>query len=182
MNYQQDSQKLVLVGEQGSGKTSLLKDLISAFRIIGLEVAGLLSLGIFEGGKKIAIEVVDLNSDESQILAKLTGDIYTGLRYGDWAFDRGTINWANWRLEAISHTDVFILDEIGPLELEKNAGFMEGLTIMSQEAYQLGIITARPKCIELLVARFPDLQIFHLDDWDKNKLKAHILSLTQRIK
>lgn len=181
MNSQLHPQKLALIGERESGKTTLLLDLIKAFCLKRLDVAGIVSIGIFEEGVKVAIKAIDLESSESHILAILSKEIKTDLQYGDWSFYAETIEWANQRLATITHTDLFILDEIGPLELERDGGFYDGLSAMERENYRLGILTARPKCSDSLLCRFPELQILPLASWDINRLRAYILSLIESI-
>ena len=159
-----------LVGKRGSGKTALMIELVKAFREGGLTVEGVLSPGIFEDNKKIAVEIVDLKSDSSRLIAKLAGIEQTGLRYGDWSFFQEAIDWANQQLSAVQNPDVFILDELGPLELDVGIGLQVGLDVLKHGHFDLGILTARPKCIDALNAHFPNIKIYRLNSWDQEAL------------
>jgi nucleoside-triphosphatase len=175
-------QRLALIGERGCGKTSLILYLVEAFQKSGLAPAGVVSIGIFEQGEKVAIEVLDLMSGTSRLLARLRKEVVTDLRFGDWSFYPETFEWANYQLGSISQTELLIVDEIGPLELEQGGGFKVGLSLFEKGNFHLGIMTARPKCVEDLQNRLPKLQLFSIASWDKNKLFDHILSFDDRIK
>jgi nucleoside-triphosphatase THEP1 len=176
------SQQLALIGERGCGKTSFILDLVEAFQKSGVAMAGIVSIGIFEQGEKVAIEVVDLMSGESRLLARIQKEVETDLRFGDWSFFPETFEWANQQLGSISQTDLLILDEIGPLELDQGSGFQDGLSLFEKGNFHLGILTARPKCVVALQNRLTNLKLFLMTSWDKNELFNYILSFGDRIK
>ncbi len=177
MNSKLHPLKLALIGERGTGKTSLLLDLIKSFHKKEVEVAGIISRGIFNNGVKVAIEAVDIESGEGHVLARLTTDVKTDLQYGDWSFYLQTIDWANQRLTKITQTDILIVDEIGPMELDQDGGFQAGLSLFDRSNFRIGILTARPKCVDALSNRFPGLQFYSVTFGDKNQLYEQILSL-----
>lgn len=170
MHSERESRIIGLVGKRGSGKTALMIELVKAIRGGGLTVEGVLSQGIFEDNEKIAVEIVDLTSGSSRLMAKLAEIEQTELQYGDWSFFPEAIDWANQRLSAVQSPNVFILDEVGPLELEIGSGLQVGLDILKRGHFNLGILTARPKCIDGLKARFPDIEIYWLKSWNQETL------------
>jgi nucleoside-triphosphatase len=59
----------IVTGERGAGKTAFCARLIELARSAGQQVAGVLSPAVFEGGEKIAIDVIDLRTNERRRLA-----------------------------------------------------------------------------------------------------------------
>ena len=169
--------KVAISAVRGSGKTTLLLGLVKALRDKGLEVKGVIEAGIFEGDKKIAIEMIDLNTGESRLLAKLAGETKTDLQFGDWTFYRETFHWANNRIVQADTMDVFVLDEVGPLELKKKCGLQTGLEVMASNVFGLGIMTVRPKCLNALKDRFANIVVYSLKSWEKESLKKELLRI-----
>jgi nucleoside-triphosphatase THEP1 len=181
MGNQMDRMILALSGVRGSGKTSLLMDLVKALRNHGLTVKGVLEWGIFEGDKKVAIEVLDLAVEESRILARLAEEMTTDLQFGDWTFFPDTFDWANERLMKVDTADAFILDEVGPLELDQGKGLQAGLAVMSTRAYRMGIMTIRPKCLEMVYDLFPNIIVYSMSKWEKETLLNELLRIALSI-
>lgn len=170
MNMKHKGTRIAIEGARESGKTSLLIDLVKCFREFDLEVQGILEAGIFEGNKKVAIEVMDLAAGESRVLAQLSTEAKTELQCGDWSFFPEIFDWANERLAKIDTTDAFILDEVGPIELEQGGGLQMGLQVMSTRDYHMGIMSIRPKCLEAAKDLFPDLTVYSMTEWDTKPL------------
>ncbi|MDY6868151.1 MAG: nucleoside-triphosphatase [Chloroflexota bacterium] len=170
MDTIREGTRIAIAGFRESGKTSLLIDFVKGLREWNLEVQGVIEAGIFEGDRKVAIEVMDLAAGESRMLAQLSTEVISELQFGDWTFFPAAFEWANERLAKIVEPDVFILDEVGPLELEQGKGLQAGLRSMSAGEYGLGIMTIRPKCLEGVMELFPDLLVYSLNNWDKESL------------
>jgi nucleoside-triphosphatase THEP1 len=173
--------RVAVCGERGCGKTSMLMDLVKALRNHGLTVKGTLEAGIFEGDEKVAIEVMDLAAGESRLLARSADETITELQFGDWTFYTQAFDWANERLAKMNNMDVFVLDEIGPLELNQGCGLQAGLDVMAGNNYNMGIVTVRPKCLEALVNHFPDLTVYSLPLWEGESLINELLRIAIRI-
>lgn len=181
MNENQGNRIIGLVGERGSGKTSLILDLLQNLQNQDLQIAGIISPGIFEGDRKIAIEMIELKSRQGRLLAVLRNENETGVQFGDWSFFEETLNWANQRLQAISSCDILILDEIGPLELDFNQGLQQGLNKMVAGEYKLGLVSLRPKCTESIQHFFPQVELFFLDALGQQVIKDTILRIVNNI-
>jgi len=159
------------VGERSSGKTSLILHLLGKIQIKNLSIAGVISPGIFDGERKVAIELIDLISREGRLLARLTEEEPTEMQFGDWSFYKETLDWGNQRLKAVEASDLLILDEVGPLELDLNQGLLEGLARMQEGQYKVGIVTLRPRCAESIQRRFPNIELFYLEALDHAVIK-----------
>jgi nucleoside-triphosphatase THEP1 len=173
--------RIAISGVRGSGKTTFLIDLVKKLTGSGLEVQGVLEAGIFEDDKKVAIEVIDLAAGESRILARLSTEETTKLQFGDWTFFPEAFEWANERLMETNNPDVFILDEVGPLELRQGMGLQAGLKVMTSKTYGLGIMTVRPKCLTKVNRLFPDAKTYSLNRWGKEPLLNELFRIASHI-
>ncbi len=72
--------------------------------------------------------------------------------------DKDTIAWGNTCLDAISRTDLLLIDEIGPLELIQGRGLTRALPALENAGYRLAIVTMRPSLMESLKNRLGRLK------------------------
>lgn len=169
--------QIALSGMRGSGKTSCLIGLVAVLKKKGVDVKGVLSPAVFEGERKVAIEMEDLATGERRILARLVHETPADLEFGDWAFNEETIAWGNACLSKVGYADVLIIDEIGPLELTLGRGLQEGLRQMTLGKYRVGILTIRPKCLSALKANFPGIREYPLSSWKRETLMKEIIRI-----
>ncbi len=141
----------VLTGERGAGKTTHCRALVEQARAAGWDVAGLLSLAIFKGGVKTGILTQDLRTGEARPLAVLATQpplTTHHLPLGQWHFDPSVIAWGNQILESRQPCDLFIVDELGPLEFFRGEGWVSAFDALRQVHYRLTVIVIRPECID----------------------------------
>ena len=115
---------LLLTGEIHIGKTTVCQSVIAQARQCGWRVAGLLSPTVFDAdGERVAVEMTNLSTDEKRTLAVLNQET-EGPRLGPYSFYPQTLAWGhNVIARAIaSGCDLLIIDEVGRLELEQDAG------------------------------------------------------------
>lgn len=141
----------VLTGGRGIGKTTLCRDLADQARAAGWKVAGLLSLAVFENGVKTGILAEDLRTGESRPLAMLANQSPVTnyqLPLGQWIFDPSVIDWGNQILQSREPCDLFIVDELGPLEIYRGEGWVNAFDALRQVPYRFGVVVIRPECID----------------------------------
>ena len=150
-----DRPKLLLVtGLRGSGKTLWCMDLVGRAHARGLNLCGLISPSIFLNDKKIGIGLKDLKTSEQHRLAYRKGDEDGDIQTQDWQMVAETLEWGNSILERIDTCDLFILDEIGPFELEHGIGLVAGLDIIDHAKEFPCVVVIRPTLIEKALARW----------------------------
>ncbi|MBN2149609.1 MAG: hypothetical protein JW726_19635 [Anaerolineales bacterium] len=142
------AQSWMLTGARGAGKTTFCRALAAHARAQGWQAAGLLSPGVFEGSRKIAILAEDVRSGTTRPLAALNPLTATDLALGPWYFSRSTLEWGNLLLEASLPCDLLIVDELGPLELVRQEGWHAALAVLRQEYYRLAMVVIRPELQE----------------------------------
>jgi nucleoside-triphosphatase THEP1 len=143
----------LLTAPRGAGKTTFCRVLADQARAAGWDVAGLLSPPIFENGVKTGILAENLRTGETRHLAQLAASSHLPLSafhlpLGVWLFDPSILVWGNQALEICLPCDLFIVDELGPLELIRGEGWSNALAALRQSTYRVGVVVIRPECID----------------------------------
>jgi len=145
---------LLVTGPRGSGKTLWCMDLVGRAHAHGLHTCGLISPSIFLNDEKIGIDLRNLQTGEQRRLAYRKGDENGDIQTQDWQMVAETMEWGNSILEHIKTCDLFILDEIGPFELEHGIGLVAGLDIIDHATDFPCVVVIRPSLIEKALARW----------------------------
>jgi nucleoside-triphosphatase THEP1 len=145
-----------LTGWRKTGKTSLLLNLIRQADCLSLDLAGVVSPGRFIDHIETGKFVWDLRSREKFLLASAVPGELLGMQLGLWTFDEDVLAWGNACFAAIEYCDVLLVDEIGPLELERKMGWMAALDALERVTARTAIVVIRPECLETMTARFPE--------------------------
>lgn len=146
----------LLTAPSGAGKTTWCLHLAKDAADLGIHVSGLCSPAIFEMGQKIGIDLLDLRTSTRKRLATPKPEISIGLATEHWLFEEATVQWGNLLLkqELSSLNELFILDELGPLELERNLGFTNAFPILDARQHHLACVVVRPSLLSLARARW----------------------------
>ena len=164
MGMSLDGRLWIISGARGAGKTSLCARLVEMARQAGWDRAGLLSPAVFEGGVKTGIAVTDLRGGETRTLARLTQPGETAaVRTVQWAFDEQVLAWGDRVLAQSTPCDLLVVDELGPLEFQRGQGWLAGLAAVDSRAYRLGLLVLRPELLETAAIRWPDGQVYTVD-------------------
>ena len=139
---------LVISGWRGVGKTALCEKIVAQARRAGRTVAGVLSPGRFAGGEKTGFFAVDVATRETRLLASTVPGEIDGLQLGPWAFDLQVVEWGNQCLQHTTRPDLLVIDEIGPLEFERNTGWWSSFEVLNRKSYQLALAVIRPEYLE----------------------------------
>jgi len=108
---------LLLTGNPGVGKTTVLIKTVNALKESGYKVGGMISREVREGGTRVGFEILDLNSSKRGWLAHINQK--SGKQVGKYRVnieDLNTIG-AQAIMDAVENCDVIAIDEIGPMEL-----------------------------------------------------------------
>jgi nucleoside-triphosphatase len=108
---------LLLTGNPGVGKTTVLTKTVDALRAEGCTVGGMISREVREGGARVGFEIMDLTSGRRGWLAHVNQKSGPQVsRYRVNIEDLSGIG-AEAILVAVKNCDVVAVDEIGPMEL-----------------------------------------------------------------
>jgi len=108
---------LLLTGNPGVGKTSVLMKTVNALKEGGCKSGGMISREIREGGTRVGFEILDLNSSKRGWLAHVGQR--SGPQVGKYRVNIKDLNGIGVQaiLDAVENCDVIAIDEIGPMEL-----------------------------------------------------------------
>ncbi|MBO9309410.1 MAG: hypothetical protein J7551_06465 [Chloroflexi bacterium] len=154
-------QIVVITGESGAGKTTWCGQMRAFAEREALRVAGLISYGVFDGDRKVAIALCALPSGEQRILATRR-EYVVGAATPCWQFDESVLAWGDSQLAALGACDVLIVDELGPLELLHGRGWQSAFAALEAARYQLACVVVRPALVERFTARFSAAQVIAL--------------------
>jgi nucleoside-triphosphatase len=165
----------IITGSRGAGKTTFCARLAKAARAAGWAVKGLLSHAVYEGSLRTAIDAEDLTQGEIQRLAVRSDDAPTpGSRH--WKFDAGVLAWGNAILAASTPTDLLVIDELGPLELERERGWGNGLAAIDSRHYAIALVVIRSELIGEALNRWGEAYMVEIDTPEDSEEKARVLS------
>ena len=156
--------RLIVTGASGTGKTTFCQRVVDAADAAGRQVAGLLSLPRFEGGQKTGIVVLNVSSGKKRLLASNRYNEIPGLSLGQWTFDVDTLKWGNDALEHLPSYDVVIVDELGPLEFERQQGWTAGFQVLLGHTKGIALATIRPSLLARLQAFWPGSVTMYVGD------------------
>ncbi len=143
---------LVLSGPSGCGKTRLCARVAELARAQGLAVGGVLTPARFEGERKVGLDVQDLRTAQAWPLAEAAPGP-DGPATGAWHFHSAGLQAGRQALERATPCHILIVDELGPLELERGEGWQVALDVLASGQFRLGLVVVRPA----LVPRFLEL-------------------------
>lgn len=155
---------VILTGDLQSGKTSLCQELAQKAKEEGVQLAGLLSPGVFQEGKKNGIDVINLDNWERQHLAKLREKDQTGLETQRWSFYPEIVQWGNQALINAVPCDLLIMDELGPLEFTRGEGWIAGLAAVDSGSYLSALVVIRPSLLKMAGQRWKISRVYDLND------------------
>lgn len=160
----------LLTGPIGAGKTTFCRRLAQTARSQGWDAAGLLSPARMEAGRKIGILAEDLRSGEQLTLACIHSSPQAGLHLGSWHFDERVLDWGNQVIAKSSPCDLLIVDELGPLEFNRQIGLTAALEVISRGCYKIGCVVVRPSLLAEAHARWPWARPLDISEASVHKL------------
>jgi len=139
---------VVLVsGWRGVGKTTALLTVRAAALDVGLSVGGFLSVARTGArGEKNGIDLMDAATGAVVPLATVGGD--GAVRTGHYTFNPAALDAGLRFADAGQAADVFFVDELGPLELERGAGWAAVIPLITARAYGAALVVVRPELID----------------------------------
>ncbi|HAL61274.1 MAG TPA: hypothetical protein DCP08_02580 [Chloroflexi bacterium] len=154
---------MLLAGQRGVGKTTVCQRLVEIASRQGYRLAGVLTPALFDqSGAKVGFEVVDAGSGERRVLARADSDL-GGPRIGRYSFDLNSLSWACDLLQRAlaSGCDLLIVDEIGPLELERGQGFLTILRHLQRKIPCHTLLVVRSELLNDLRRHLPQAELLY---------------------
>jgi nucleoside-triphosphatase THEP1 len=180
-------QAIFLTGRRGVGKTTVCQAVAELARRRGYRPDGVITPALYDGhGAKVGFEALDVGSGDRWPLAHTdpsTGSGHRrelgGPRVGRYVFDRAGLDRALEVLKraATAGCDLFMVDEIGPLELEQGEGFAPILDLLPVEGSAHTLIVVRPALLDPLRLHLRDTEsaVFSVTVENRDELPLRIV-------
>lgn len=140
----------IVTGGRGAGKTTFCRHAAARAAAAGLDVAGLLAPARMEAGEKTGIFVEDLRTGSRRLFASTRPLGAESFPMGRWHIDAQAIRWCDEVLRSAVPCDLLVIDEIGPLELERQCGMTAWESALNSASYRAALAVVRRE----LEARF----------------------------
>jgi nucleoside-triphosphatase THEP1 len=131
----------VLTGERGIGKTNVCRATVAAARREGYACGGILTLA--DGDLR---DVFDVSSGDVRRLT-LERDAARAVDQGRFRFDPRALRWGSAALARATPCDLLVVDEIGPLELERGGGWANAFDVLHSQDFALALVVVRPELV-----------------------------------
>ncbi|MFB0534847.1 MAG: nucleoside-triphosphatase [Anaerolineae bacterium] len=187
------NQTILLTGGRGVGKTTVCQAVAELVRRRGYRPGGVITPALYacpehgrrdSHGAKIGFEAVDVGSGEHWPLARTDQEL-GGPGVGPYSLDPAALARALkvLRKAAIPETsttvpcDLFMLDEIGPLELEQGEGFAPILDLLPLEGPTYTLIVVRPALLDQLRLHLRDTEctVFNVTEGNRDEMPLWIV-------
>ena len=171
----------VVAGDIGDGKTAWLVRLTGLLKEKGIKAGGILALRIMEEGRTTGYDINDISSDIRTPFLRHTGDASMGV-------ERFTVDEAGYKagLRALDsaanhHSEVIIIDEVGPLEL-RGQGWHDRLNDLLQLPGAILILAVRKSLTQTVTDNYnlPKTCVVDIDTTDVVKFAGEIAELTAK--
>ena len=149
----------VLTGEHGSGKTSVCTQVVAGVQARGLDAAGIIT-GRSGPEPDAPREVMDVRSGSRRLFGARTtktpaGDAHSTDFTSDpltprWKYGLEVFTWASEVLSSATPCDLLLVDEVGPLELLGNRGWVSALDVLRGGDFQAALVVCRPSLVDAL--------------------------------
>lgn len=153
----------LLCGNSGSGKTTSLLRLLERIKPLNLDCRGIICPPGFANDEKTNIEIMDVATGGSRLLAVINNDRTKTLATARWKLEPSAVVWGNLILQRSIPCNILIVDEIGPLEFDRGEGLVEGFNALDSRDYQMALVTIRPSLLEQALQRWTDSVVIQID-------------------
>jgi len=144
---------VLLTGVSGSGKTSILANVIKLARDRGLTVGGFISPAVYENGENVGADILNVYSGRRAIISRKKDRAdFDGEPVCEYLLNRDGIQLGEAALRRTA-CDLIIIDEIGPYEL-KGGGYMrEASKVIGSQVKK--VVVVRPRLVKNFLEKFP---------------------------
>jgi nucleoside-triphosphatase THEP1 len=170
---------ILISGDRRAGKTTVLLTVRESAIRAGRGVGGVLSVARFEESGKVGIDVMDAATGRTMPLATI-GEVTGGaddVRIGHYTFDPDALAAGLRYAEAGRGADVFFVDELGPLELQRGAGWVAVIDMIRARDFGVALVTIRPELLDHArekMALPPDALLILVDAANRDAVAAQL--------
>ena len=170
---------ILVTGNTGSGKTTLVGEAVNLVRARGVRVAGILAPGLLDHGRRTGFDIMDLATGESTALAREHQD--AGGQHARWsrfAFRPDGLDQGRRALGPAAYgADVIVVDEVGPFELS-GGGWAAALDRLAQNYRGTLLLVVRASVADAVIARWgsPDTVVCEASETPADAIADRIIA------
>jgi nucleoside-triphosphatase THEP1 len=144
------SRIVILTGERSVGKSTVCHKTVGLAQARQYTCGGVLTLSRSNGGR----DVLDVRSgDVSRLtLEPATGE---GVIQGRFRFDPAVLAWGNDVLSRAAPCHLLVVDELGPLEMERGRGWVKAFDVLEDTDFTLALVVVRSELLAQVQLRLP---------------------------
>ena len=171
---------ILLTGQVHIGKTTVCQSVVEQAHTRGRSVGGVLTPAVFDSqGQRVGFDIIDLATLERRQLARLDCDL-GGPSIGPHYFDSSALQWGHELIVRALAQDfeLLVIDEIGRLELEQDAGFRV-VSLLATTPLPNCLLVVRTPLVEIFRQRLPQLRhtAFELTMSNRNRAASQVFRL-----
>lgn len=146
---------VILTGERNTGKTTACRKTITLAQAQGYICSGVLTLSDANDVR----DVLDVHSGRARRLTiepnDFDADGNTAIVQGRFRFHPEIMDWGNDVLAQIAACHLLVVDELGPLEIERGQGWQKAFDALRGNNYALALVVVRPELLEQAKLKLP---------------------------
>lgn len=141
---------IILTGEREAGKSTACRETIALAQARGYTCGGVLTLSRPDG----ALDLLDVQSGD---IRRLTVGIDAGpvVIQGRFRFSPSTLAWGNTAIACAAACNLLVIDEVGPLEIERGEGWQGAFSALEEGDFSLALVVVRPELVVQAQLRLP---------------------------
>ena len=141
---------VILTGERNVGKTTVCRETVALAQARGFTCGGVLTLSRPDGVR----EVLDVRSGHTRRLTLEPGAT-AAVFQGRFRFDPETLSWGSDALVHATPCHLLVVDELGPLEVERGEGWLRAFDVLHRADFALALVVVRPELIARVQTKLP---------------------------
>lgn len=141
---------IVLTGDRGVGKTTVCSRTATLARGSGYTCGGILTVSRAGDVR----DLLDVRSKETRRLTLERGKEPAVIQ-GRFRFNPETLEWGNSVLARAVPCELLVVDEIGPLEMQRERGLAGALGVLRGTDFALALVVVRPELLLQAQRRLP---------------------------
>ncbi|HUX75881.1 MAG TPA: nucleoside-triphosphatase [Anaerolineae bacterium] len=149
------SRIVILTGERGVGKSTVCHKTVGLAQARQYTCGGVLTLSHSNGGR----DVLDVRSGDVRRLTLEPdageGVFHEGVIQGRFRFDPAVLAWGNDVLSRAAPCHLLVVDELGPLEMERGRGWVKAFDVLEDTDFTLALVVVRPELLVRVQLRLP---------------------------
>ncbi len=141
---------VILTGERRVGKSTVCGKTVALARDKGYTCGGLITLSHPDD----VLDVVDVRSGDMRRLT-LPADVEPAVVQGRFRFDPEVLAWGNGALVRATPCHLLVVDELGPLEMERGGGWAKAFVALRTNNFALALVVVRLELVVQAQVRLP---------------------------